>query len=172
MRLLPYERLELRSPLGPDEAAARLTAAVAARRWSFKAPPEPFTGWVRGRQFEVMRTIRYRNSFLPVVTGEIAPDAAGARIRVVMRLHLAVAAFMIVWFGFVLTFAVAAVVSMLRHSPDAPGYTFLAVPAAMAAFGYGLVSLGFWPEVRKARTLLAEILGCRVEEARNRLVRS
>jgi hypothetical protein len=46
---------------------------------------------------------------------------------------------------------------LLRNRP--PGVAPFAVMAGMALFAYGLMSLSFWSEVKRARALLREGLG-------------
>src|SRR5690242_14915733 len=100
MSLLPYRAFTIETPLAPAVVQARLQGAVEGRQWlRLSRTHRPFEGVVEGPRFEVRRIIHYRNSFLPHVRGAIEPAAAGARLVGTMRLHSAVAAFMVVWFA-------------------------------------------------------------------------
>jgi hypothetical protein len=71
---------------------------------AFEPPQDeqPFDGNVTGRTFKLVRVIRYRNSFLPVIRGRISDSPhGGTTVRVRMTLHLFTALFMAAWLGFV-----------------------------------------------------------------------
>jgi hypothetical protein len=108
-----------------------------------------------------------RNSFRPVVIGDIVPAPNGTEVRVRMRLQAAVAAFMTVWFGGLLIGAGALVRQAMTHGfcHDLGGKSGAGVGGAlagvggMALLGYLLMSAGFWSEVKKVRVLLREQIG-------------
>jgi hypothetical protein len=156
MRFLPYQRLTLRTDAPPDVVVAKLSTLVSTRRVALSAPLEPFRGVIEGRRFKLLRVLGglfgARNSWQPLVVGEVVPAAGGSEIRVRMRLHLLVAAFTVMWFGGLLVGAV----SMLLSSRIGEG----AAALGMAAVGYAMTSWGFWPEVARARRLLENGLGC------------
>jgi hypothetical protein len=109
MRLLPFHRLTLRTASPPEVVEAKLRTLIAAPRL-FGRPAEPFRGWIEGRHFKITRVLGtflglpYRNSWLPVIIGDIAPAADGTEIRVRMRLQTFAGVFTAVWFGFLLCF--------------------------------------------------------------------
>jgi hypothetical protein len=182
VRFLPFERLTLRSDSPPDVVEARLTRMVATAWFSVTAPPEPFRGSVRGRHFKFVRVLGTflglptRNSWQPVIVGDIVPVSGGTEVRVRMRLQAFVGGFTAFWFGALLFGGAmllrAALLEGFGPSGRARGAGVgLAVVGAMLLAGYALVSVSFWTEVRKARRALREGLGCRDEEPGNRLVR-
>jgi hypothetical protein len=160
VKLLPYIRLTFRAADPPEVVSARIAAMITPRRFYLKRPAEPFRGTIRGSHFKVMRVLSLfvRNSFQPVIVGEVAQGALGAEVRVRMRLHAAVAAFTICWFGGLALFGGRVVYDAATKNPPRPG-PVLAVLAGMALFAYGLVSISFWSEVKKARLLLRDGLG-------------
>jgi hypothetical protein len=172
VKILPYVRLTFRTPSGPDVVCARIAALIAPGWFYLTRPLQPFRGRIRGRQFKVVRILgMHRNSFQPVVIGDIEPGAfGGSEVRVRMRLIVLVAAFSVFWFSGVLFGGViflAQSIARRGSDPSAPGgfgmLAGLAVISAMAAFGYGLLRWGFWREVDIARTLLLEALGAGAE---------
>jgi hypothetical protein len=169
VRLLPYERLTLRSDDSPEVVRARLATLVTAKWFYLKRPPEPFRGSIQGRHFKVVRvlgsSVGKRNSWQPVIIGDIAPAPSGTEIRCRMRLPLPVAAFMVFWFGSLLWGAAKMFLAGQREGVLWFGF------GAMLLGGYAAMSLSFWPEVNKARAALCDGLGCRVVEQTNRLVR-
>ena len=53
--------------------------------------------------------IRYRNSFLPIVTGRIRDEGAGCVIEIILRLSVIVAVFMALWLAMVTSGAISTV---------------------------------------------------------------
>ena len=155
--LLPYQKLLFNSPLSREELTRRLAREVSKSRWGFALfdrRTELFEGTITSEGFKVSRIIRYRNSFLPVISGNFSPTAKGVRVDVTLRLHGAVLAFSVVWLSFVGLGAAAVVLELLRSEPL--GQVRL-IPLGMLAFFYLLVTLSFGFEARKARKLLSEI---------------
>jgi hypothetical protein len=163
VRALPYIRLTFTTTCTPEDARDRVAAMIATRRFYLKAPPEPFRGSVDGSHFKVMRVLGmfWRNSFQPVIVGDVVQGATGdAEVRIRMRLHLAVAAFMAFWFGGLVLGTGVFLRTTTLQRPDEPlGVGFAAIVGMMAVFAYGLMSIGFWTEVKRARLLLREGLG-------------
>lgn len=176
MKLLPYERLNLRTSESPEAVVTRLDKMVAPGWFFLRNPPQPFRGTISGRHFKIARLLgtflglRYRNSWQPVIVGEVAAMAEGTEVRIRMRLHAFVAVFTALWFAFLLSFIAISLSIALRRGFDAavPG---LLVACGMGAVAYSLVSFSFWSEVKKARALLREGLKCGEVEGPNRLVR-
>lgn len=168
MRLLPYERLTLRSDDPADVVQAKLATLVTTRRFYLKRQPQPFRGAVQRRHFKVVRAPRIRlgqgHSFQAVIIGDIAPAPSGTEIQVRMRLALPDAVGISVWF---LALLGAAAYTGFRQVSGG-GWVGLGV---LALIGYTGTSMMFWPEVKKARAALCDGLGCRVVEQANRLVR-
>ncbi len=176
MKLLPYERLTLRTSEAPEAVVARLAKMVAVGWFFLKNPSQPFRGTLAGRHFKIVRLLgtflglRYRNSWQPVIVGEIVPAPAGTEVRVKMRLHAFVAVFTAAWFAGLFFGLGLWLWTVLRRGFDAVGPGIL-VGCAMGFFAYALISFSFWSEVKKARALLREGLSCREIEGPNRLVR-
>ena len=101
--LLPSRRLSLTVAAPPPLVAQRLANAIAPYSTGLKlwrSPDKPFIGDAGEDGFEIRRHIRYRNSFLPIVTGQYAVTAEGTRITVTMQIHPIVLAFMGIWSSF------------------------------------------------------------------------
>lgn len=157
MPLLPFQRLEIHSPLPAEEAAERLAAQVEPLRWfRFKHGTCAFEGSVDGSEFRIRRVIGYRNSFLPQIRGTISPTATGSRIDCRLSLHPFVIAFMVIWFG-----AVIAIGGAFVFTPTEPGRSpwFRLIPVAMLVFGWILATGPFAFEANRARHLLTELFG-------------
>jgi len=152
---LPWRRYEIFSHLAPAEVVAAMRNATERRRW-FRRPfraVQGFEGIVAADSFLVSRIIRYRNSFLPFITGRVEPAAEGTKILISMRPHLLVLVFMAVW----MAGPIAIVVFVLfQRGPQGRSLGLLA--SGMAAFGYLLCSISFGLEARRALKMLHKIL--------------
>ena len=157
--LFPYGTIVFQSALSESQVIARLQDAVEPKRWfRLRAAERPFEGTVEGRTFRIQRIIRYRNSFLPSLHGQVEPTADGrARVVVAFRLAPAVMAFMTLWFGLLLLFGMFAVVQRAAEG-QAGG---LPVIGGMLVFGVVLVLGGFGVEASKARELLEGLFSAR-----------
>lgn len=75
MKLLPYRKLILHTPLSPQQCAEHLAANMTVAnpegfRWR-EPRNTKFIGFIFGSRFKMRRVIDYRNSFLPIINGEI-----------------------------------------------------------------------------------------------------
>lgn len=164
---MPYYRCQLTTALGTPEVIERLRGMCRAEPsfvqslkegfWCRAAGTPPFIGSVADASFAMCRDIRYRNSFLPRIQGQLTPLASGTLVDVTMRMHVLTTAFMAVWFGLV-GLAIAATVA----GGDA---TEVAFPFGMVVFGVVLTCGGFYPEAWKARRMLCERLEAEVAES-------
>lgn len=181
MRLLPYERLTLRSDDPPDVIRAKLATLVTTKWFFLKCPPQPFRGSVQCRHFKVVRVLgtflrpRGHNGWQPVIVGDITPAPSGSEVRVRMRLSFPAGAFAVVWFGilFVMGTAVAWRFLVEGFEPTSVAVLglWLAVMGAIGFLVYASLIRTFWTEVQRARSTLCDGLGCRLVEEPNRLVR-
>jgi hypothetical protein len=128
----------LDSPLGADELARRLGLA--------------FDGIFADGRVRLMRRVRGRNSFRPVVDGRILPASGGSRLDVRLRLHP-----LILGVGAVFAF-IAGLIAVVA-SPRIPfvgGSPLLVFVLAIGAVASALAFLGSI-EARTATRLLSTI---------------
>jgi len=152
MKLWPYRRFVLQSPLSPDEVARVLRDSVDPRpQWD--NPGRPFVGSVTPPEFRIHRAIGYRNSFLPRVVGRIIPGDNGSHISITMRLHPAAAIFMALWLG-----GTALIGVPLAVATFADGGGAALIPACMLLFGGLLTIVAFSAEARIAKKILRSLL--------------
>ena len=112
------------SPLGVEEVTRRLGLA--------------FDGTFADGRFRMMRRVRGRNSFRPVVDGQIVPGSSGSRLNVRLRLHPLI---LVIGAAFALIAGAVAAVA----SPEIPvigGSPLLVRVLAMAAVSSVFVLLG------------------------------
>ncbi len=130
--------------------AARVAQSVARPSWSFRRPPQPFVGAVKGLRFKVLRVQPGRNSFQAVILGEVRPNEDGAEVRVRVRLSWPVAAFLAAWMGFFFLGSLG----LWDKAPDAR------VGVLFGGFAYLLMTASFWGDVNVVRGALCRALGC------------
>jgi hypothetical protein len=135
--IYPGRSLALDSPHGVEEVARRLTAA--------------FDGTIAGGRVRVMRRVRGRNSFRPLVDGRILPESGGSRLQVRLRLHPVVLAFG-AWFA-VMAGTVAAIAA--PEIPVVGGSPLLVGVLGMAGVAFVFALLGSI-EARISTRLLAD----------------
>ena len=157
MPLLPYDKFSIETSLSPQEAVARLSAAVEPRRfWRFGAGKRAFEGELGPREIRIRRLITYRNSFLPEIRGTIVPTERGSRLDATLRLHGFVLAFLVVWCAFAFIIG-GGIVAGALVSGESIGDAL--VTLGIVAFAWALTSGAFTFEARKARTILRGLLG-------------
>jgi hypothetical protein len=153
---LPWRRYEIDTHLRSDQCVQALQAIVEPRKW-FRWPrgqsPNDFEGEVTAHRFSLRRIIRYRNSFLPIISGIFGAEPGGTRVSISMRPHWFALVFWIFWMTGVLIGA-AAVLFAGRKWHSAESILFV----IMLAFGYLICVIPFGIEAEKARQILADVL--------------
>jgi hypothetical protein len=157
---MPFYRFQIDTPLQTPVVLQRIQSLtrVAPGFWQSmkqafsrdRVPGTPFIGTVEGDAFYLYRDIRYRNSFLPRISGQVHAVPAGSRVSVRMHLHPIVAGFMVFWLGGVGIGAWA--IFNASRGPAMPAL----IPAGMFLFGVALTLGAFYPEAIKARRLLEQ----------------
>ena|SRR5687768_7943521 len=164
MLFAPFERLTIETPLAPEEVRQRLAQIIEPKQMFrfFSRDHKAYQGNLNNDRFEVSRIIHYRNSFLPVIKGEIRPGLGGTVVDITMHPHPFVIAFMIIWFGFAGTIFAGilstSLISIWQSNggslTDLAGVIF---PAGFLLFGYVLVMGGFKFEAAKSKAFFQEL---------------
>jgi hypothetical protein len=158
---LPWRRYEILTHMQPAEALAAIARATGPRG-SLLRPvwkrTHDLEGAVESDGFAISRVIRYRNSFLPMIRGRLAPAPGGTLVTVSMRPMWFVVIFWIFW----MSAAAVALAWVLLAKGNAPGRTgLIAIALGMFAAGYLACSIGFGLEARWARQMLEKLLSGR-----------
>jgi hypothetical protein len=149
-------RLRIVSPLAADEVTERLRSAIAPARWlRDDRQTSAFEGTFEGGQFRVVRRVKGRHSFRPVIHGRVAAAAAGTAIDLELRLHPLVVAVSVVLLAVAVLVAALAVQEWIAAGAEA---LQLAVIPAIGA-GALVVSAVSSAEARRAVTLLRSVVG-------------
>lgn len=148
-------RVVFDSPHGVIEAQARLAREVAAPEWRLRwdQRTQLFVGTVADGRFEVARRVQGRNSFRPMIEGQLSPSPGGSRIEVRMRMAPAVLVLLVILLGAgALVASVAASELAARNEAVTAALVILAVPA----LAFGVLALAA-SEARRATRLLAGV---------------
>lgn len=155
-------RLVFESPLTREDLVTRLEQQVAPPRLlSTERGPQLFEGSVAEGRFQMMRSARGRNSFRPVISGEVSSMAPGARVDVRLGLHPAVIG---VCGILLLAGALAGSIAIPEYvaTGASPGMAFvLGLAAVFSAFAIAAAM-----EARKATRLLAALFEAEPETSR------
>lgn len=151
VKLIPYHRFELTSAMSQTEALRAIASRIEERKW-FRitamgaANDERFSGTVTGNRFSITRIMGYRNSFAPVIEGEVSEGGSLSRVTVTMRPSIFVAIFLAFFFSIFFSIVLGAGGEILWFG--------LAAPLLM----YAGVLFGFWLEANKIEQTLRRIL--------------
>ena len=154
--LLPFERLTIPTTLNFSEVLETLDEVVEPpKRFRmnllFRRPHKPYEGTISGNNFKINRIIRGRNSFLPVIEGEISPESFGCSIEIKMNLHKFVLIFMIYWLSTTGSFWIFALLAWLVDRSVGP--IFLPI-LGMFIFGWLLCLIPFKLEAKATTKFL------------------
>ncbi len=155
MIFLPFETIIIETTLTKEDAMLNLTKNIEPEktfRFINRSDTKDFEGCLRGDEFEIRRIIRYKNSFLPVISGRIETSGLATRITVKLRLNPGAMAFMLIWFGFVTLFLIASIIK-----PGDPIETVV-LPIVMLVFGYAVTIGAYLFESYRTKEILTHIL--------------
>jgi len=102
MMFIPYKRVAIPTSLAVDEVVSRLSQSVDARRsvwlWPWR-PRSEYFGKVSPEGFQIVRSIRGRNTYLPLITGRFTPSASGTVVTARLTLHPVAVIILAIFFG-------------------------------------------------------------------------
>lgn len=163
---LPFDNFKLSTKLTSAEVQARLAATIEPKNvfrfFQFRnKPTKAYEGQIDGTSFRMSRIIAYRNSFLPVIRGEISSHLDKTQVSIKMRPSTGVIIFMLFWLGVVGFLCLATLVAAVRHFNQVVQHGFspaALIPFFMFAFGYGLITFGYRLEAPKSKRFLKQLL--------------
>lgn len=153
--LIPYTRFTIKTYLQAHEAEQQLAAHVEPRKLSrgLSRNHRFFAGTLENGKFNLNRIIHYRNSFLPIIVGQIHDDLDTRRIEITMRLSYFVVGFMVLFIPFWAYMAFGYLMSPEEISDVRPFILFF----GFLLLFYGISMIFYNYEVNKARRHLEEI---------------
>ncbi len=164
-KYLPIENYTLITKLSVEEIMQRLTQNVEPRKnvrmHGFgRKSLKPYEGEITTNSFKISRIIDSRNSFLPMITGNISSFLGKTEIKIKMQPATFVLIFISLWLGIVgivcLGMAAVALAQISKiFTKDFSPMTF--IPFAMFIFGCLLTHFAFKSESKKSKQFLERI---------------
>lgn len=162
-RILPFEKITYRTRLSKNQVLDRLNTNIEPKR-IFNLFGKPYTrlytGIVRDDSFKIERVIQYRNSFRPVITGNVYTDYKGTAIDVKMKMVTPVLVLTTIWFIGILIGCIATTIMMMNDGVTIP----MLIPHLLLVLGIVMVTGGFKMETSKSKNDLSNILEAEIEE--------
>jgi hypothetical protein len=168
MWLLPYEHFYIETHLSREKIVQKLHDVTDTTRRIVWFPTfasrqhKLYLGKVNEANFSIYRWIHHRDSFLPVIDGELLSQNEGSKIKVRMHLHWLVIIFMTLWLGFFgLAFA-NQTLYLFRYvlqtdSLPANWSAGIVIPAFFFLFAYGMMIFGFKVDVKRERQFILKL---------------
>jgi len=168
MKFLPFEKITYRTKLDSEEILNRIWEIVEPKKtfrmtgiFGSSSEHKPYEGSINGNSFSITRIIGYRNSFLPIIKGNIEENLRYTKVNVKMRLHISVFFFMSIWLGGVGIACIFFLASIFNNQEFEPA---ILIPFGMFIFGYVLLTGSFKYESIKSKKFLAELFEAEIEE--------
>jgi len=159
-KYLPFERYSLETTLKPHEIRDRLHSRMAYSRLRTLNGDDTYEGKVTEERFKINRVIGYRNSFLPIIEGEIKLSGSLTQVDIKMRMHLFVNVFFGIWMsGVALVCLVMLLVALFPFPWQERSFNpSILIPFGMLVFGWSLAFFAFKFESRRSKKFLNELL--------------
>ena len=93
MKYLPFELVVYETELSEQEVLGKLSDCVQDKKIRFFRTDNPlkkYEGFIDENTFKISRIIKYRNSFLPQITGTVRNDGRTTQVEVKMQLDMMV----------------------------------------------------------------------------------
>jgi hypothetical protein len=164
--ILPFENYVLTTKLSSEEVLKRVADNIQQKK-SFNSSTfnrnytKPYTGQIIGMTFTMNRNINYRNSFLPVIAGQITTYPGQTQINIKMRPAIFVLIFISFWLGIVgLVCLGTLLIGLLQFRQILQnGFSpMILIPFGMFAFGCLLTHFAFKGESKNSKEFLATLL--------------
>ncbi len=146
---IPYKKITFQSKLTPSEILSRLQTVTSRSFWYMWGPKDKdFVGSVSTDGFRIHRNLRNRNTYLPVLSGEVLAENKGSQIVVTMSLDPVAVLLMLGLLVFVLRIVL---------SPGGEIGLKLLIFVWSLILHLGMYAMGFAPEVSRAEERFQEI---------------
>jgi hypothetical protein len=165
-KFLPFEYFVLQTNLTMAEVLGRIADNIEPRKGlRLDSYPEKrikqYEGRIIDNNFEINRIIDYKNSFLPMISGQIQPGTNNMKIFITMRPAVFVLALMAIVLGTTgsacLTIIIMVIINFNKILQQGISPMIL-IPFGMFILGYGMIIIGFKMESKKAKEFLIDLL--------------
>lgn len=157
--LLPFENYVLITKLSVEEVLRRLNIYIQPRQSIVKFISrsdftKTYSGEINGNTFNMIRNINYRNSFLPLIEGQIERAEGSTHIYIKMKLVTTTLVFISIWLGILGLLSVLTIYRVLQYGLSSNSYFSI----VMFILGVLIIHFGFKRESKKSKEFLAELL--------------
>ena len=155
INLYPAKRIAINSKLSTEEIQQRLSSRIDSSEGIFNISnaSRPFKGKIFENSFEIYHVINRKNSFIPVVKGEILTIEKNSKIDITMKLS-PLSLFLLVSFSLYMLFLIfQTLVTNPATSNDFSGMIMIILFAAT----YALMLNAFNKECRFAENYLSQL---------------
>ncbi|MBL9038430.1 MAG: hypothetical protein JNG84_07950 [Archangium sp.] len=152
--------LTFRTMASPDAAIEAITREVRpGPLLQFDIPGKDgdvreFRGEVTGRRFRFVRRVQYRNSFAPVIDGQVVEGSSGTEISATFSVPTSLLLFVVAW----TVIATTAGLMAIQQAILLPDATFAPLVMGIPVLGLGLSWLGFTVEAANSAKVLLALL--------------
>ncbi|MFO0494347.1 MAG: hypothetical protein ACK50Y_02340 [Flavobacteriia bacterium] len=155
MNLYPANRIAINSKLSTEEIQQRLSSRIDSSEGIFNISnaSRPFKGKIFENSFEIYHVINRKNSFIPIVKGEISTVENHSRIALTMKLSL-ISLFLLVSFSLYLLFLIF---QTLFTNPAKSNNFSGMIMVILFTTAYALILNAFNKECRFAENYLSEL---------------
>ncbi|MCI9658195.1 MAG: hypothetical protein HFI14_06235 [Lachnospiraceae bacterium] len=158
MWILPSLDYEMHSSRTLEDVVMLLkTVTKQPKKKSLVPTSGEFAGEIIGSVFKITPTIWYRNSYVPVIQGQIRSVKGGSVISIQMRMHPFVSGFSLLWLSGVFFGFLCGLLSILAGNP-AEGLPFLVISGAMIAAEQLMTRYAFYYPAERALQRLSDLL--------------
>lgn len=167
MHFLPRVKFQIETYRTLEEVRTLLQSVTETERKWFTYPDREFCGKVGEKDFKIMPVpgdivfmgtkMHVKNSFLPVIEGQIREERNRTIVDVRMRLFWFVFGFMVVWFSVPVFVFLTVLMALITGSPE--GWGLVAATGMLILLGQIMVRCGFYFPAKKARRRLEELFG-------------
>ncbi len=165
-KLLPFENYEMVTSLTVDEVLKRIKDNMDEKKdsnfsFSVHSYTKAYVGKIIGSSFVMSRNINYKNSFLPVITGDVFTSLGKTTVHVKMQPIGFVLVFISIWLSVVGFACLAIIFGGFFSSKNISQNGFspaILIPFIMFLFGSLLTYFAFKVESKKSKKFLANLL--------------
>jgi hypothetical protein len=168
-QFLPYEDYVLVTQLSVDQVCKRLADNIEPKRTFrfytlFGNSTKPYEGEIIGNRFRISRITNYRNSFLPVIEGEVFRSSGKTQIHIKMKPVQFIIIFISLWLGIVglacvrMLFTALLNIRQILETGLIGNSPMDLIPFGMLIFMCLMVYFGFKLESKKSKEFLVTLL--------------
>ena len=157
IHLLPYLEEQIDSGKTPEEICMILKSVTDSRMFVFAVNANvEFFGQVHPLDFRIVPRINYRNSFLPVLAGNMTEKEGGTTIGITLQMQMVTRIFLAVWNSMACFYFLCGILAVFTG--DMEQISSILVPLGFIIFGQALPRCCFYGPAKKALERLRVLL--------------